>query len=638
MLHEVIVTLSGFSGKLLNNVDGCLELKNFLHPAERSLLQNILAIAENYRFIKDFINANHAAIFGVSENKLQTAPGQYIQAFCEGLDDVLKPYRQEIIRLEENILIGPEVTLIYIFSRVDKYSSLFTLLTSLLNEIISRKIHGCQILQLLYENIIIAVDQAKDCLECLLNRCHTVFLEQTSTWLMNGFLVDTFGEYVIRKSARKDDTNEESDSSILSAYRDGFSEENIMAGGYEIAIDFIPFYINYSLVNDILFVGQIVGILNENPRNNSDEDIFSGNLIFGDKEKMFFEKFTTLKASISTDMEELKNVVLDIRECVVHHLWKVAVEEENLYKELSLLKNFYLLGFGPFFKDFLLEASALSLHTVRKHFSHDLNDTLRGVACSYPHMDEKTLSKFNFKIETAQLKESSKTTDSIWSSIKLQYTAKWPLNLIFTPVAIEHYNKLFLFLLRIKRCQIGIHEVWKNDIKNKSVRCEKVWKLRNELMFLINNLQFYLQVDVIETEYCNLINEIHKVKDFQQIEKLHNIFLLNVLSHSFLLQVPADNANNNAAVPSAYPEYFYSALLNNIKICEKFCFLASQGSLNNKSKEIIKLDKSFQKYKTIVLCFLSEYQSQPFKQHLVKLLLRLNFNQWVGKHLLKAPE
>lgn len=54
----------------------------------------------------------------------------------------------------------------------------------------------------------------------LLNRCHTVFLEQTSTWLMNGFLVDTFGEYVIRKSARKDDTNEESDSSILSAYRD----------------------------------------------------------------------------------------------------------------------------------------------------------------------------------------------------------------------------------------------------------------------------------------------------------------------------------------------------------------------------------------------------------------------------------
>lgn len=48
-----------------------------------------------------------------------------------------------------------------------------------------------------------------------------------------------------------------------------------MAGGYEIAIDFIPFYINYSLVNDILFVGQIVGILNENPRNNSGKTNYS---------------------------------------------------------------------------------------------------------------------------------------------------------------------------------------------------------------------------------------------------------------------------------------------------------------------------------------------------------------------------
>lgn len=60
-------------------------------------------------------------------------------------------------------------------------------------------------------------------------------------------------------------------------------------------------------------------------------------------------------------------------------------------------------------------------------------------------------------------------------------------------------------------------------------------------MFLINNLQFYLQVDVIETEYCHLISEIQKIKDFQQIEKLHNIFLLNILSHSFLLDVPVSN-------------------------------------------------------------------------------------------------
>ncbi len=112
------------------------------------------------------------------------------------------------------------------------------------------------------------------------------------------------------------------------------------------------------------------------------------------------------------------------------------MEEENLYEELQLLKNFYLLGFGSFFRDFLLEASALSLHSYKKHFSHgkfekkntnflicensttvnklelkftDLNDTLRGVACSYPHMDDNILSKFMFKIVSSKNKDTTKT-------------------------------------------------------------------------------------------------------------------------------------------------------------------------------------------------------------------------------------
>lgn len=79
---------------------------------------------------------------------------------------------------------------------------------------------------------------------------------------------------------------------------------------------------------------------------------------------------------------------------------------------------------------------------------------------------------------------------------------------------------------------------------------------------------------------------------------------------------------------------FYNALVNNLKVCEKFCLLASKEDLDKRDKEIIKLDKSFQKYKNTVFCFLTEYQSRPFKQHVVKFLLRLNFNNWINKNLL----
>lgn len=68
--------------------------------------------------------------------ELQALPGLYIQAFCEGLHEALEPYRKEIRMLEQNVLIGPSVTLLYIFSQVDKYSSIFALMMSLVKQVI----------------------------------------------------------------------------------------------------------------------------------------------------------------------------------------------------------------------------------------------------------------------------------------------------------------------------------------------------------------------------------------------------------------------------------------------------------------------------------------------------------------------
>lgn len=66
---------------------------------------------------------------------MQASPSQYLQAFCEGLEQALKPYRREITNLERNLLINPDITLMYIFSCVDKYSNLFVLLKFLVEQV-----------------------------------------------------------------------------------------------------------------------------------------------------------------------------------------------------------------------------------------------------------------------------------------------------------------------------------------------------------------------------------------------------------------------------------------------------------------------------------------------------------------------
>lgn len=49
----------------------------------------------------------------------------------------------------------------------------------------------------------------------ILKQCYIIFLEQTTNWLMNGFLVDPYGEFIIRKVISRDDSTEESDASII---------------------------------------------------------------------------------------------------------------------------------------------------------------------------------------------------------------------------------------------------------------------------------------------------------------------------------------------------------------------------------------------------------------------------------------
>lgn len=57
-------------------------------------------------------------------------------------------------------------------------------------------------------------------------------------------------------------------------------------------------------------------------------------------------------------------------------------------------------------------------------------------------------------------------------------------------------------------------------------------------MFVIDNLQYYLQVDVLESQYTILQTAINSTKDFEQIQRAHTIFQANILSQTFLLMNP----------------------------------------------------------------------------------------------------
>lgn len=92
--------------------------------------------------------------------------------------------------------------------------------------------------------------------------------------------------------------------------------------------------------------------------------------------------------------------------------------------------------------------------------------------------------------------------------VQLQYKINWPLHLLFSPKVLERYNILFRFLLLIKKMQYELHMIWcqhTRESKLKTKQNVRVMHLRNELMFFVDNLQYYIQVDVLESKFNHFI-------------------------------------------------------------------------------------------------------------------------------------
>jgi gamma-tubulin complex component 4 len=47
-----------------------------------------------------------------------------------------------------------------------------------------------------------------------------------------------------------------------------------------------------------------------------------------------------------------------------------------------------------------------------------------------------------------------------WDNISLEVQVQWPLGLLLTPYALERYNLLFQYLLRLKRVAVRLQGAW----------------------------------------------------------------------------------------------------------------------------------------------------------------------------------
>jgi len=219
--------------------------------------------------------------------------------------------------------------------------------------------------------------------------------------------------------------------------------------------------------------------------------------------------------------------------------------------------------------------------------------------------------------------------DAWLSLLDLKMRVSWPLHLLLTQHTLDQYGTIFRFLLGLKRVENALQESWailnQTQFKKKcnpmqQKRLMKSWRQRASMAFLVNNLQFHLQVDVIDSLQKELVDNMLHAKDFRVVEEAHAKFVESLVSKSFL-----------------HNHVIRKALEDVLRQCMKFCHLVFRfhDKLMSDSEDIAGYDSAVEQI-SVDFHRVSMFLYTVLVRVNSTLLLRLDYNEQFSRHL-KQP-
>uniref|UniRef100_A0A3Q1J2N3 Gamma-tubulin complex component n=1 Tax=Anabas testudineus TaxID=64144 RepID=A0A3Q1J2N3_ANATE len=629
MIHELLLALSGYPGTIFTwNKRTGLQVSQdlpFLHPSETSVLNRLCKLGSDYIRFTEFIEQHTGHVHQQEHHANQPSQtglhGIYLRAFCTGLDSMLQPYRQALLDLEQ------------------EFQLLFPSVIVVVETIKSQKIHGCQILETVYKHSCGGLPPVRMALEKILAVCHGVMYKQLAAWMLHGLLLDQSEEFFVKQGpsaggAAANQEEEEEDLGLgglsgkqLRELQDLrlIEEENMLAPSlqqFSLRTEMLPSYIPIRVAEKILFVGESVQMF----ENHNHSPSRAGSIL-KHQEDMFAAELHKLKQQPLFSLVDFENLIDRIRSTVAEHLWTLMVEESELLEQLKIIKDFYLLGRGELYQVFIDLAQQMLKTPPTAVTEHDVNVAFQQAAHKVLLDDDNLLPLLHLTVDY-QGKDSKATPPQDtsprespptgWAALGLTYKVQWPLHILFTPAVLEKYNVVFRYLLSVRRVQSQLQHCWALQMQRKHLKSSQTdavkWRLRNHMAFLIDNLQYYLQVDVLESQFSQLLQQINSTRDFESIRLAHDHFLSNLLAQSFILLKPVFHCLNEI-----------------LELCHNFCSLVCQSVSSLDERGTSQLDflvKGFRRQSSLLFKILSSVRNHQINSDLAQLLLRLDYNKY----------
>jgi len=316
----------------------------------------------------------------------------------------------------------------------------------------------------------------------------------------------------------------------------------------------------------------------ENSINEEDDDSISNSKLISefdygiDKDKIIYEidsykshlNFISFIFSKSLSDTEQRKIILNksffdeiiknidiLHKLVNKDLIRIFFQKFKLIENLESLNKYLLLGQGDMMQ-VLMESLYDELkkpgNTIYKYVLQSvLESSINSTNARFN--DKECLNKLNIKLL------NPRPGDIGWDIFCLEYNLSLPLNIIINSKNIIDYQKMFIFLLKIKRIEYSQeHQEWRkimtycHQIHNENYnyfrkKLQRSLQFNQEIIHFITSLHNYLTLEVLETQYKKLLKKMKIVNNLDELITAHDEFINNIKQKCFL-----DNNDNDNIV------------------------------------------------------------------------------------------
>ena len=392
MINSVLYCLLGHTGGIFEeNENGFYVSQNIesITDSERESLKRVCELGFKYKILNEVSNS-YEKIFnndliksnplnkedkGESDNNQNKEKKDntsiYLNGIYRSIKQFLATYRNIIEQLESKYYKEMNITLYDILTPLSSYYTKMESLQELLNYIYQNNLTGGEFLNYLYKNSLNGNPFVKDLYKNLFQNCNIILNNMITTWIINNIIQNN--EFFIASNntlSNEPDIN----GNIFSSSNNELQSWNT---NYYIVNNNIPIYYPKELVEDILFIGKAIKVLNSNKNSDECKISFNDMSIFYTSlqglNEIIFKKNDNILNMI--DIEFYCKIITLIKNCVSKYLWKLVVNKNEFIKHMNAVRNIFLTYHGEFYYNFITKIiDLLNMPNFNKNIENDINE------------------------------------------------------------------------------------------------------------------------------------------------------------------------------------------------------------------------------------------------------------------------